>query len=381
MPGWFYCDLYSFFLLIFIIINVLQNIENRDRQQRAFIHMLETTVLLIILDMMTKATGRSGILHEFARSTIGLSFALVPLPLVFWMRYVGCALFPGNEERADKWVSAFSCIFLANVILSVSSIVSGLVFYFDSSNLYHRGPLFFVPMLLMTLMLLFSEIFILANHARIEARHIFTLQFFAVPPLACGILQALNYGSSLTLSGLSFSELIVFVHIQNGNINIDYLTGAYNRRKLDRHMRECVRSSSSDKTFAAILIDLDNFKLINDQFGHDVGDLALADTVAILRESIRTNDLLARYGGDEFCIVLDLSSEEELEAIIVRIYERLDRFNAESNRPYKLSFSMGYRVYDVRSGKNAFDFQKEIDDLMYAHKRRRLQSANANGTQ
>ena len=369
MPGWFYCDLYSFFLLVFILVNVFKNIETDDRQQRAYIRMLQSTILLLVLDVFTKFTGKGGFMHYFVLWSDAFSFALGPLPLVFWMRYVGCALFPGNEEKADRWVHLFLGAFFANAALSLLSVAFGWVFYFDGSFVFHRGPIFFAPTLLMIVMVMLAEGFIIANHARIEPRHIFTLHFFFVPPLVCGVMQALNYGSFLSHSGLSFSELIVFVHIQNGNMNIDYLTGAFNRRKLDRQMRERIRASSAVRTFAAILIDLDNFKLINDRLGHNVGDLALADTVAILRESIRTNDMLARYGGDEFCVVLDGANMAELDTIVKRIGDRLARFNAESDRPYVLSFSMGCRVYDPASSKTALEFQKEIDDLMYKQKR------------
>ena len=60
MAGWFYCDLYSFFLLVFILVNVFKNIETDDRQQRAYIRMLQSTILLLVLDVFTKFSGKGG---------------------------------------------------------------------------------------------------------------------------------------------------------------------------------------------------------------------------------------------------------------------------------------------------------------------------------
>lgn len=369
LPGWFYCDLYSLFIMIFVLVNVYKNSEAHDRQQSAFVGMLKTTILLLALDAVTKLGGRPAPVNYFVAAANCLSFAIGPLVMVFWMRYLGCAMFPGCEEKADKWVNAVFILSVMNAVISVLSVPFGWTFYLDEKYVYHRGPGFLIPALLVFSMIVLSEAFVFVNRSRIDRRHIFSMNFFLVPPILCGTVQTLFYGSSLVLSGLAFSELIVFVHIQNGGMNVDYLTGAYNRRRLDRQIREKIRLSTEAHTFAAILIDLDNFKSINDTMGHNVGDCALEDTVAILRESIRTNDLLARYGGDEFCIVLDTATEEELAAIIVRIEKKLASFNRDGDRPYKLSFSMGYQVYDVRSGMNAEQFQKVIDEHMYENKR------------
>jgi len=375
LPGWFYCDLYSLFIMIFVLVNVYKNIEERDRQQRAFMGMLKTTILLLALDTVTKLDGRPAPVNYFVTAADCLSIAIGPLVMVFWMRYLGCALFPGGEEKADKWVATAFFLFAVNAVISVFSVPFGWVFYFDEKYVYHRGPGFLVSALFMLSMILLSEVFVFVNRSRIDRRHIFSMNFFLVPPILCGAVQTLLYGSSLILSGFAFSELIVFVHIQNGSMNVDYLTGAYNRRQLDRQIREKIRLSTQAHTFAAILIDLDNFKSINDTMGHNVGDCALEDTVAILRESIRTNDLLARYGGDEFCIVLDTATEAELTTIIVRIEEKLANFNRDGDRPYKLSFSMGYQVYDACSGMSAEQFQKVIDEHMYEHKRQHHSAA------
>lgn len=380
LPGWFYCDLYSLFIMIFVLANVYNNIEERDRQQIAFMGMLKTSILLIALDAVTKLGGRPAPINYFVAAADCLSFAIGPLVMVFWMRYLGYAMFPDGEEKADKWMNAVFVLFAVNAVIAVLSIPFGWVFYFDEKYVYHRGPAFLIPMLLMFSMIVLSEVFVFVNRSRIDGRHIFSVGFFLVPPLLCGAMQMQLRGSSLILSGIAFSELSVFVHIQNGSMNVDYLTGAYNRRRLDRQIREKIRMSTEAHTFAAILIDLDNFKSINDTMGHNAGDCALEDAVAILRESIRANDLLARYGGDEFCIVLDSATENELAAIIVRIEEKLANFNREGDRPYKLSFSMGYRVYDVHSGMNAEQFQKAIDEHMYENKRQHHSASPACGS-
>ena len=119
----------------------------------------------------------------------------------------------------------------------------------------------------------------------------------------------------------------------------------------------------------AHMLDLDNFKSINDTHGHAVGDTALQTSVRLLLQCLRSSDCVARYGGDEFCVLLQSVSMQDLESIVDRIRDRLDNFNHSGRAPYLLRFSMGYSVYDPASGWNAEDFTKEIDRRMYEDKR------------
>jgi diguanylate cyclase (GGDEF)-like protein len=179
------------------------------------------------------------------------------------------------------------------------------------------------------------------------------------------------YGVSYNWTGMMLSLLIIYFNIQNRSLNTDYLTGVYNRRQLDEYINAKIRNSMEGKSFSAILIDIDEFKSINDRFGHETGDEALKDAVSILRKSLRLNDLIARFGGDEFVVILDISSREMLEQAVKRIADNVEDFNNDSQKPYKISFSMGYDVYDVNSKLKPDDFFNHIDMLMYNNKKSR----------
>ena len=85
----------------------------------------------------------------------------------------------------------------------------------------------------------------------------------------------------------------------------DPLTGLYNRRKFQEFMQyEIIRATRHQRGFSVIMIDLDNFKYINDTFGHPIGDMVLKELSAMLGEGLRRGDVLARLGGDEFAIIL-----------------------------------------------------------------------------
>jgi diguanylate cyclase (GGDEF)-like protein len=100
-----------------------------------------------------------------------------------------------------------------------------------------------------------------------------------------------------------------------------------------------------------------------------VGDDALETAAKLLKSGLRSNDFIARFGGDEFCIILEISNGNDLEATVCRINRLIEKYNESGVKPYKLSFSMGYAVYDYNSHMKPEEFQKHLDVLMYENKR------------
>ncbi|MBK5333655.1 MAG: GGDEF domain-containing protein, partial [Ilumatobacteraceae bacterium] len=80
----------------------------------------------------------------------------------------------------------------------------------------------------------------------------------------------------------------------------DDLTGVGNRRRLDRDL--AIEAATGDTPVAVIMVDVDHFKRINDEYGHDAGDTALRDVANVMRREVRAGDVVYRYGGEEFCV-------------------------------------------------------------------------------
>lgn len=114
------------------------------------------------------------------------------------------------------------------------------------------------------------------------------------------------------------------LELVNKLVREDQLTGALNRRGLDDALeREAARAERANTPLCIALIDIDNFKRINDAFGHQVGDIVLVHLVAIIKETIRTNDLIGRYGGEEFLLLLPDSRIDEAVAVMGRLQREL----------------------------------------------------------
>jgi diguanylate cyclase (GGDEF)-like protein/PAS domain S-box-containing protein len=104
----------------------------------------------------------------------------------------------------------------------------------------------------------------------------------------------------------------------------DSLTGLLNRRELERRLQSALEDAAIDgSTLAVVMIDLDNFKKTNDRFGHVAGDELLRRVSATLKSSLRTGDLVGRFGGDEFLIILEHCGQEDAVRVTAAMVERL----------------------------------------------------------
>ena len=151
----------------------------------------------------------------------------------------------------------------------------------------------------------------------------------------------------------------------------DPLTGLHNRRYMQAHLSGLVSQSIDGNTPLSLLIaDIDHFKQINDTYGHDVGDAVLAEFANRFRENTRTIDLVCRYGGEEFILVMpgvDFSSSYQIaERLLARVAEKPFRVSPELSVP--ITASVGLSTIDSASDTPEIIF-KRADNALYAAKR------------
>jgi len=131
----------------------------------------------------------------------------------------------------------------------------------------------------------------------------------------------------------------------------DSLTGLHTRRFFGKRLREEFnRSERSGEPLSLLMFDLDDFKLLNDTYGHDAGDMALIMFTGYLKKYTRTYDTAARWGGDEFVVLLPRTNRSEAEAFMQRILKETRKTTIEFNgEKIKLSASAGVAEYDPKS--------------------------------
>lgn len=151
----------------------------------------------------------------------------------------------------------------------------------------------------------------------------------------------------------------------------DPVTGTYSRRYFDEALaRELLRSSRQGTPLSVLLIDVDRFKEVNDTYGHKVGDVVLAETAAIIQRSLRGESITARFGGDEFVVLLPTSGLEEA----VTVADRLRQAYEDEPPPScpdaaGITLSIGVAATSSSRVRSAEDLLNAADEALYRAKR------------
>jgi len=147
---------------------------------------------------------------------------------------------------------------------------------------------------------------------------------------------------------------------------IDELTGLNNRRGFFAKAEDLLlRAKCSGMPCLLLYADMNDLKTINDTFGHAAGDDAIRELSALLRDLARETDIIARLGGDEFVIMMENSQAEDCSSLTSRIKAALAARNAESNKDYALSVSIGTSMFDPSSQTTLDDLLRQADEAMY----------------
>lgn len=148
----------------------------------------------------------------------------------------------------------------------------------------------------------------------------------------------------------------------------DKLTGLHNRRALDAHLARLTRAAQ--RPFGLMHLDLDYFKSVNDTLGHAAGDWVLREVAGILRDEVRSDDMVARTGGDEFMLVFeDCTDVDLLRRIADRIIARLERPIDWEGHACLISGSIGITMSKFYARLDADQLVSDVDTALYASKR------------
>lgn len=151
--------------------------------------------------------------------------------------------------------------------------------------------------------------------------------------------------------------------------NTDYLTGICNRRAFMNTLKDFFENQDLYKKFALILLDIDNFKRINDEFGHDAGDLVLKDVADVLKKYLRPEDIPARFGGEEFAVIVANANKEVAYKVAERLRKVIETRHVKVNEDTIIDYTASFGVATVDDNiKSVEELIKKADENLYKAK-------------
>lgn len=338
------------------------------------------------------------LMHSYIPFNMGVTFTLKSLyyfvgsiSAFLWFLYFEAEL--DSKIVREKKVLCFSMFFiLVNAVLLIVNIWTGIIFDIKVDSLVNknsnvvpimqRGSAFIAIYICIYSYVLVSCIRCLIRAFNpkyyVESSRLMVYSSFPLIPLLAGAFQYNYEKVPITICSLTLASLILYMVDVANQISQDSLTELNNRRNFMRVLQRSINSLEDNACLYLLMLDLDRFKSINDNYGHVEGDHALIMFSDVLKRSISTlnrRGILARYGGDEFIIMVLVDNDEDLEKFIGTIKTELENANQASGKAYRVETSIGYKKYD--KSINIKELIESADQDLYnnkekAHKRKAI---------
>lgn len=169
---------------------------------------------------------------------------------------------------------------------------------------------------------------------------------------------------------VTLALLLFFLLMSEFDSSFDTLTGLYNRAAFDKATKQMEES----RAFSIIALDINDFKNVNDTYGHDYGDIVIKKVAAIIQKSFPDHYTCYRFGGDEFIIISDETDQDKLESYLRAMTDNLTEERKEGSPIPTISY--GYSIFRGEEKLDFFKIFKEADDQMYYFKKIQKDDAN-----
>lgn len=342
---------------LFYLFALLRNgtMLNRYRK-KPFIFGIVLAIIIIMSEAGTILTnvGHPGLRNLNIFCNI-LGFALAPIIPVALI-----AIFDHSMIKTYKYALLPT---LVNIVAVVLSPWLRLIFYVDVNYQYHRGNYFFIFVavyIVNILFLLISTLYTVKKYQYPILWKMMALFFFTIVGTSIQLLEPSVFS---TCHSITLSLFLYFLLMSEFDNSFDTLTGLYNRAIFDK----AAKQMTSKKAFSVIILDMNDFKGINDTYGHDCGDTAIKVVAAIIRESFDKHCTCYRIGGDEFSVISMKTDQERIEHQLRCMLNALAKEREKDSRLPTVAY--GYSIFQGSEKPDFQEYFKKADDQMYHFKK------------
>lgn len=304
----------------------------------------------------------------------GIYYGAITWAAYDWLEYVNLRV--GTLEQNYKRRRILPMIPLFVIIaLLVSNPFTKFFFTIDEQGVYSRGNGVYLHWIISYGYLIYATgkvvYAMIKSKSKAEKRKLAPLIYFVIPPFFVAGLQMFVYGLTSTQCGMTVAVLIIYLTYLSQEVSTDSLTGLNNRKALENYLNGKIKE---DNRMTFFMCDVDNFKSINDTFGHTAGDIVLtriAESLQTVCSDSSYKPILCRYGGDEFVMCMDEITEEQCE----EFSQKLQHFSSEANSMYNdkftFSISVGYASGKCEEYSDTESLLALADTCMYEQKQKK----------
>lgn len=364
-------NVFMVILLSLIAVHAFFKLERKAQvAHRLFLALIFLTILILILEIFSVLLNSNTYIdfitaHKLV-DTVGFTLTpLVPILAVLFV-YKRTNKYKNISSKSVLWLSV---PFVINSILSLGSFNFNWIFAITNENIYMRGPLWLVSPMTSYFYYVINLLFLYKIREKLNREELLIFSLLTLIPCLLSIFQ-LYYFVYLTIwNSVVIAVIINYIFIVHSQTKIDPLTRLGNRRAYDEYL--AILSRNSELTLAVVNIDLDDFKHINDIFGHHEGDKVLRVFARRLEEVFDGKGVAIRLGGDEFIVLVNENRREIVEKYIETLKHNSNTYNETISMPYHIKFSYGIAVFN-NTYNNIQELVQYSDKLMYEEKNRRV---------
>lgn len=352
------------FLVLFLLLYRIRISQTNQFDEKAYNFLLIVTFIATINETLSFIIDAHPgfIFHILQYISNTISSASSGIIGYCWCLFVEYHIHRNFKRIKKKSRILAVPLIIATILIFINLLGTGIIFDISKENVYTRGPMNFI--LYIFVFVYYIESIYTVQKAKNDSILVefFPIYFFIIPCMIGTMIQGFFFGISTIWLCVAIAFIIVYIEIQISISFIDDLSGLYNRKYMNHYLDKL--QNDKTKRVYGFLMDINDFKTINDIYGHLKGDQAIIQFGKILQHSIDKDSVAIRMGGDEFVIFAILKSNEEALALKKHIEQNIRQFNTNSTEPFHLSFSIGIAKY---SG-NIETFLSSMDDSMYEAK-------------
>jgi diguanylate cyclase (GGDEF)-like protein len=356
----FQLNIATLILLVVVFITIRTRTQIEGFGTKIIEMSIITTVIALIVEPLTWVFDAKQFFGAYflEYSTNFLLVLMSPIIGGFMLSYVDYSVFKDRQRIFRRHCYMYFSIM--TFVLLIVNIFFPIYFKIDPvTNVYQQGNLFWIHYGVIVLMYIYMVWFVLKNRHKVYSYVIRIFLIFFLLPVIGMVVQIFDSRLHFAWSAVALAILINYTFLETNSGERDYLTKLYNRKSYEKYVNHLIEIKQS---FKVVLIDLNNFKEVNDQFGHHVGDQVLISFATILEKNFPAMSKSFRMAGDEFMIVTD--SDIDIAQINANIHIDIEKNVLKEMQG--IDYAYGHHSYI--EGMSIDELYNIVDKRMYENK-------------